>query len=250
MFAESGASTFIQLFNRLEQTLDRMNHSTKHLGFRRLVEELSRSNQLINTFKVDLIELLELRNAIVHKSTNEPIAEPHPDAVAKLDQMVQILTNPPKATEIAAKPVYTTTTQSQLIEVIKVMNQNSFTSIPIYHDDRFVGVLSESSVTKWLANQSITQTLSLQNILVGQLQDFFDQADDKHNSYQFFPENADVFTVRKAFVSFTREKKRMGAIFLTAHGVSSEKITGIITVWDLHKMSHWQLNEPHDVDVN
>ncbi len=230
----SAADEFLTLFNKIEQRLDDLNDSTRHYGFRRLVENLSKENPLINTFKVQLIEYNQLRNALVHQSTEEAIAEPHPEVLAEMRSIYQQLTKPPLAKEIAASPVFTATTQTPLIEVIKAMNQNFYTSIPIYHDDRFVGVFSDHSITQWLAQ--VAGPIDPAETILSQLQEFFNQPDDKFNSYQFMEKDVDLYTVRRAFTSFTREKKRLGAVFLTAHGRPTEEILGIITAWDLPKM--------------
>lgn len=230
----SSADEFLTLFNKIEKRLDELNDSTKHYGFRRLVENLSKENALINTFKVQLIEYNQLRNALVHQSTEEAIAEPHPQVLAEMRKIHQQLTNPPLAKTIAASPVYFATTQTPVIEVIRAMNQHFYTSIPVYHDDRFVGVFSDHSITQWLAQ--IEGNVNPAETVLSQLQEFFNQPDDKFNSYKFMAEDVDFFTIRQAFIGFTKEKKRLGAVFLTAHGKAEEEILGIITAWDLPKM--------------
>lgn len=230
----SNAQTFLDLFNQLEQHLDKISQSIDHLGFRRLVENLSKTNQVIDNFKLQLIEYNELRNAIVHKSTGEAIAEPHPEVIGEMQHIYQVLTNPPQAISIAATPVYTCTTQTSVLEVIKAMSTNFYTSIPVYHDQSLVGVFSDNSITKWLADDN--EAGDLGQLLIGQLQNYFDQPDSKFNSYQFLPLATNVFTVRRAFTRFTQEKKRLGAIFLTSNGLNTEDIVGIITAWDLPKI--------------
>lgn len=230
----SNAQTFLDLFNQLEQLLDEMNHSTEHYGFRRLVENLSKRNKLVNNFKVQLIEYNELRNAIVHKSTGRPIAEPYPEVVGEMQHMLDVLSRPPLAVDIATSPVYTCTTQTTLKELVTQMSQNHYTSIPVYHDDRFVGVFSDNSVTKYLANTK--QAIDLDSTLVSQVLECCDDPNGKNNAYQFVDKHTDAYTVRDEFMKFTREKKRLGAIFITEHGDKNEDIVGIITPLDLPKI--------------
>lgn len=173
----SNAQTFLTLFNKIEQFLDQLNDSTEHYGFRRLVDNLSKHNDLVANYKLELVDYLELRNAIVHKSTGKPIAEPHPEVIEEMQQIYDALSNPPRAISIAAKPVYSCTTKTPLLEVIREMNTNFYTSIPIYHDEQFVGVFSDNSLTRWLAHAN--KPLNLENTLVSQVQDYFDQADRK-----------------------------------------------------------------------
>jgi len=230
----SNAQTFLTLFNKIEQFLDQLNNSTEHYGFRRLVDNLSKRNDLVANYKLELVDYLELRNAIVHKSTGEPIAEPYPEVIEKMQHIYSAFTNPPQAMEIATQPVYTCTTKTPIVEIIKQMNSNFYTSIPVYHQDQFIGVFSDNSLTRWLAH--ISKPLNLKDILVSQAQDYIEKADNKFNNYKFMDIKTDVFTVRQAFISFTKEKMRLGAIFLTQTGHKNEKIKGIITPWDLPKI--------------
>jgi len=160
----SNAQTFLTLFNKIEHFLDQLNQSTEHYGFRRLVDNLSKDNDLVANYKLELVDYLELRNAIVHKSTGKPIAEPYPEVIKKMEQIYDALSNPPKAMKIATKPVYFCTTKTPIVEIIKEMNSNFYTSIPVYHQDQFIGVFSDNSLTRWLAH--INKPLDLKNILV------------------------------------------------------------------------------------
>ena len=147
----SNAQTFLTLFNKIEHFLDQLNQSTEHYGFRRLVDNLSKDNDLVANYKLELVDYLELRNAIVHKSTGKPIAEPYPEVIKKMEQIYDALSNPPKAMKIATKPVYFCTTKTPIVEIIKEMNSNFYTSIPVYHQDQFIGVFSDNSLTRcWL----------------------------------------------------------------------------------------------------
>jgi hypothetical protein len=231
----SNAQTFLTLFNKIEQFLDQLNNSTEHYGFRRLVDNLSKHNDLVANYKLELVDYLELRNAIVHKSTGKPIAEPNIEVIAKMQRIYDALSNPPQAMKIATKPVYSCTTKTPIVEIIRQMNSNFYTSIPVYHQDQFIGVFSDHSLTRWLAH--INKPLDLKDILVSQAQDYIEKADNKFNSYKFMDTKTDVFTIRQAFISFTKEKMRLGAIFLTRTGHKNEKIQGIITPWDLPKIS-------------
>lgn len=230
----TNAQIFLTLFNKIEQHLDQINNSTNYYGFRRLVDHLSKDNELVAHYKLELIDYLELRNAIVHKSTGKPIAEPHSEVIEQMQAIYDALTNPPQAMEIATHPVYTCTTTTPVLEIIQKMNQNFYTSIPVYHDGMFVGVFSDHSLTKWLAH--IDKPLNLDDIYISQIQNYFDKENDKFNGYQFMAKNVDIFTVKKAFASFMEKKMRLGAIFLTKNGHKQEPIEAIVTAWDLPKM--------------
>lgn len=230
------ASLFLEIFNKLEKYLNQRVGATEYYGFRRLINRLSQESGIIETYKQDLIEYSELRNAIVHKSTGEVIADPHQATVDKLQKIYELLTNPPLVMSIAASPVYTCKTSDLLSDVLKEMTSRFYAYVPVLHDHRFVGVLSENSFAKWLAAHAVEEGLSPSQVTVGQLQEFYDRSDDKANAYDFVAQDTDVYRVREKFVSFTSEKRRLGALFVTSNGRREEAIIGIVTAWDLPKI--------------
>ena len=227
---------FLEIFNKIEHVLQELYGSTKYVGFKRMVETLKQENGLIAQHAVDLIEYLQLRNAIVHKTTGQPIAEPHNEVIEGITKLYQQLIDPPKALDLAAKPVYSCTTGDKLETVITQMKQHFYSMVPVYHDGHFVGVLSDHSVVLWLGGLSDGHILNLGEKTVGHLQEYFGHQDDKFSGYRFISPQTDVYTIRDFFMSFTSEKKRLGAVFITKSGNEQDDIIGIITAWDMSKI--------------
>lgn len=231
------AKAFLDTFNQIERWLKKQFGEGKFVGFRRMVDQLSHENELVNRYALDLQEFLQLRNAIVHKSTGEPIAEPSQEALTAIELLYQDLTHPPQASSIAASPVYTCKTTDSLSEVIIQMKQNFYSMVPIYHDRTFVGVFSDHSLTLWLGSLGPDATISPGQETLSGLQEYFGHQDDKYSGYEFARPDTDAYTIRQYFLSFTREKKRLGAVFLTKSGTDKDPIEGIITAWDLPKIA-------------
>jgi hypothetical protein len=231
------ASEFLAIFNKIEHELQELYGSTKYVGFKRMVEALSKEHGLIAEYAIDLIEYLQLRNAIVHKTTGEPIAEPHPEVITAIRELHTRLINPPTAFELAAKPVYSCQTSDYLMDVISQMKQHFYSMVPVYHDRHFVGALSDHSLVLWMGSLQKGENVDLNTQTVGGLQEFFGHQDDKYSGYRFIKPETDVFTVRDFFLSFISEKKRLGAVFITKSGDEQSEITGVITAWDMSKIS-------------
>ena len=117
------------------------------------------------------------------------------------------------------------------------MKNKFYSFIPVYQDRTIVGVLSEHSLVKWLANQGQHQNWQLGQVAVGQLQDFFDRANDKHQLFSYVAQDDNAYQVRTAFLSFLSADQRLGAVFVTATGSATEPILGIITAWDLPRLT-------------
>lgn len=237
--SSKNADQFLALYNKLERYLRSANDSTKHVGFKRLVDKLSQRDALLALYKQDLIEFVELRNAIVHRSTGAPIAQPTDQALERMNELYEKLTHPPTALEIATTPVFTCSTAQNISEVVKTMQQKRYTYVPVYHSDSFVGVFSERSLTMWLASVATEDSFDLTQKTIGQLQDFFDKQDDKYNAYMFVEKDANAFNIRDHFVQFMEDHKRLAAVYVTRDGSFQQEILGIITAWDIHKLSQF-----------
>jgi hypothetical protein len=245
----SPAQDFLSTFNRIENVLQEMYGSTKYVGFKRMVETLSKSSGLIAEYALDLIEYLQLRNAIVHKTTGQPIAEPHSEVVTAIKDLYRSLSNPPMASSLAAKPVYSCRTADRLIDVIFKMKQNFYSMVPVYHDHHFVGVMSDHSLVLWMGSLKKGENVDLNTQTIGGLQDYFGHEDDKYSGYRFIKPDTDIYTVRDFFLSFISEKKRLGAVFITPSGNSQQEILGIITAWDMSKIGSQFASALHFSDL-
>jgi len=246
---DSPAREFLAIFNKIEHELQELYGSTKYIGFKRMVERLSKEHGLIAEYAIDLIEYLQLRNAIVHKTTGEPIAEPHAEVITAIRELHTRLTNPPTALELAAKPVYSCQTSDRLMDVIPQMKQHFYSMVPVYHDKHFVGVLSDHSLVLWMGSLQKGENVDLNTQTVGGLQEYFGHQDDKYSGYRFITPETDIFTVRDFFLSFISEKKRLGAVFITKTGSEQSEITGIITAWDMSKISNEVAPPAHFSDI-
>lgn len=245
----SQAQEFLVIFNKIEHELQSLYGSTKYVGFKRMVEALSKQNDLISEYSIDLIEYLQLRNAIVHKTTGKPIAEPHTEVITAIRELYKRLIHPPTAIELAAKPVFSCKTSDQLMDVIAQMKQHFYSMVPVYHDRHFVGVLSDHSLVLWMGSLQKGQNVDLNTQTVGSLQEYFGNQDDKYSGYRFIEPDTDVFTIRNFFLSFISEKKRLGAVFITKSGTEKGEILGVITAWDMSKIGQQVQTNSHFSEI-
>jgi len=235
----SNAERFITIFNKIDKYLRRVDRQDRHGGFvafGNLVYDVSKYNKLICTYREDLREYAELRNVIVHQFKGKSIAEPHDEVVQQIKKLYENLTQPPVAYTIASKPVFVCSTNDFITDVIQVMTEKTYTHIPVYEESEFIGVFSESSITKWIRNSAEDGGFILEETKIGDLKRYLDRSDNKFNSYKFLAKNTDVFSIQEAFLSFVQEEKRLGAIFITETGKVNEKLLGIITAWDIPKI--------------
>jgi predicted transcriptional regulator len=236
---QDNAEQFLNSFNRIEQYLGSVNDSSNHVGFKRLVDKLSQTHSLVGLYKQDLIEFNELRNAIVHRSTGEMIAQPSDQALHKIQELEQKLTNPPRALDIASKPIYAVQSDEYISTLVRTMNEKHFSYVPIYEGSTFKGVFSEHTLTRWLASIATDQGFTITEQHVNQVYDFLDSQDDKYNAYRFVDKDKDAFSIREDFIQYMSKNKRLSAVFVTDSGSPQQDILGIITAWDIHKLGEY-----------
>lgn len=235
----SNAEKFISTFNKIAKYLGELYGAEKYIDFMTLVRDLSKSNNVICSYKDDLKEYAELRNAIVHQRRDKIIAEPHEETVQHLQKIYENLKNPPTSLTIASRPVYFCKVDDLISEVVTEMTKKVYTHVPVYEKNKFIGVFSESSITKWLGDSAESDGFLLEQTRIGELKKYLDQLDDEFNCYKFISRTTDVFNIQDAFLSLVSQHKRLGAVFITERGKEDEKILGIITAWDLPKIKEF-----------
>jgi predicted transcriptional regulator len=230
----TNSEQFLAAFNRIEKHLASLRDNRGHRGMRELVRLLKNRHKLIRVFEPDLREFSELRNAIVHRTTGQSIAEPKKETVERIEYIARAIINPPMVMDIASKPVFVTDVRAQANEVVKRMADEEFEHVPVYNGKNFVGVFSDISIMKWLASQS--DVCELGAMTIGDMKPFLDRPDMGVNGYQFVSKKMDIFEMQERFLSFMDEKKQLGALFITDKGKRSEKILGVVTPRSLPKI--------------
>ncbi len=74
------ADAFLSSFNRIEKWLNDQLDNPQNMGFNQMVRRLSNREELpVKTYENDLLQISQLRNAIVHEQIDDDfvIAEPN-----------------------------------------------------------------------------------------------------------------------------------------------------------------------------
>jgi len=146
---------FLSAYAVIEQEMRRRwGNPAGRESFRHLVDVLKSKDSLIRKFKDDLEEFSELRNAIVHEriSPDYLIAVPLPETVAKIETIAGILTNPPLVYPRFGRPVFTLQVHEPASRVLKATRDTDFSQFPVYDGSRYVGLLTNSGISRWVAS--------------------------------------------------------------------------------------------------
>ena len=93
----ANSDIFLSSFNRIEKWMRDAMGNARNMGFTELVRRLAqRKNAVIKKYEEDLLQLAQLRNAIVHDriAVDFVIAEPNDWAVNKIQQIEGELLQP------------------------------------------------------------------------------------------------------------------------------------------------------------
>ena len=231
----SNTSTFLKIYNGLEKYLSKLVNEPNYNSIPSLINKVKDKNPAVEEYANDLWELAELRNALVHNKKHEVLAEVTKRAVELIKKISSKIEHPPLAIEVASKPVYVCQASDFLLNELKIMKDKVYTHVPVYDNGKFIGILSESSIFNWQCEVNEAH-INLKNMKVGDIKDFLDIKNRNNEYFEFVSENTNAFLIKKWFTEAVKNRKRLGAVFVTTNGQQDGKLLGIITAWDLPRI--------------
>lgn len=219
-------------YNAVDHFLRKGLGSEKQLPFTHLVTEYSRKHY--GWTDADLLRTIaEVRNAIVHgkKEPYRYVAVPTPAIVQDLRACRERMTNPARAIPTFQRKVETVSINDTLAGALKIIGQRDFSQFPVYEAERFLGLLTENGITRWLALHVSTK-LSLVELDEVFVRDVLQNEEERKN-YFFVPRDMPVDEVRGLFASH----EMLEAVLVTASGKESERLMGIATRWDIIQLA-------------
>ena len=215
-------------FNGIEQFLHAALGIEEHETFTQLVNNYAKSHAGWGDAEL-LKRIAKIRNVIVHDKT-EPFHYPVVPTRAineKLRKCKERLITPARALPTFERTVEKISMNDTLTRVLKTINHRDYSQFPVYEDKRFLGMLTENGVTRWLARHVVT-TLSLV-----ELDEIFVlhvlQSEEARNNHQFVAGDMRVDEVTALFARQTL----LEAVLITATGKHTEDLLGIATRWDI-----------------
>lgn len=221
---------FLKYFGEIEKELGKITglDNGHHTTFTHKIEKARKRVPVIRRYETELKTFGDLRNLLSHNNDLD-IAVPSEKTVKRIERIWRHLVQPVTAMDVAHKNVSIFQDTDTLVELLKTMDENKYTHFPIYHNQRYLGLLTDNGLAYWLARHRDRQ-ISLENVFV---KDVFDD-DEKKKNYRFVARKESIFDVDDYF-----KDPLMEALFVTENGKPTETILGIITGWDI--LSH-QIN--------
>lgn len=227
----TNADRYIQVYKELEKTVRSIYQLPKEQSISNFLKN-SKSTRFLN---IDIEYCADVRNLLQHR---EKISDEYP--IIPTDEMIDYvrsiidkLNNRPRCYEIAIprSKIFSATPDSGLRDVMNAMRQTRYTHVPIIQDGIVIGVLSQSSLFNYIADQGIVDVDD--HLIIHDLMGYLSLTGDDVVIYTFQPASKFIDQLIHEFEIEFQNGNRIGMVFLTANGDPKEELTGILTPWDL-----------------
>ncbi len=221
---------FVGLFNELRTVLQQKTALTNDVSFYRLVEAASAKDLTTKRHTRFLKSVCDLRNAIVHDLhyPKEVIADPRPEVIERLKQVLEMIKSPPKVIPRLRGEIRSFAAQDQLGTILGYMQENDYSQVVVRIGVAF-RILSSEGIVRWLSGSREVGLADLDGAVVD---DAYHHEDERGQRYMARDETVDAAIL--AFEHAIEEGiPRLHAILITNGGKSTEEPLGIITPWDL-----------------
>lgn len=223
---ESNAKRFLDAYNNIDYALKTRYGLNRAMGFSDLIRKAVVINYIVRRYEDDLIDYGRLRNAIIHNNNEEfIIAEPHISVVENIEHIEKLLTTPPLALEsVAQKDVKITYADKSMREVIMFIASSGFSNIPVYKENKLVGIANGQKILHSFGNFLIAGGNAKSFLDNVQIEDMLSSLNE---SNYYIVKKADC-TLEEALNEFYKNHKLL-AILFTKNGQVTEYPLGIMT---------------------
>ena len=222
------ATRFISAYNRLDQGLRDIYSIKRTLNFSDMIRKVATVNTVVKRYEEDLIDYGRLRNAIVHRSTDEIIAEPNVDVVEKLEKIARIINTPPRVIEcLRPRGVFAVDGDTTLHDVVGEMWKKGYSVVPVYISGTLVGVINRKMIVdgigKFIANGKDIDDAMKEP--VSKCLDIFNET----SHYEVAPTSLTVENLMYMF----QQNRKLSSVILTENGNYTEPAKVIIVSADI-----------------
>lgn len=222
------ATRFIAAYNRLDQGLRDIYSIKRTLTFSDMIRKVATVNTVVRKYEEDLIDYGRLRNAIVHKSSDEIIAEPNVDVVEKLEKIARIINTPPRVIEcLRPREVFSVSGDTTLKSVIAEMSKSGYSVVPVYIAETLVGVINRKMIVDGLG-KFIAQGRDIDDAInepVSKCLDIFNET----SHYEVAPSSLTVENLMYMF----QQNRKLSSVVLTENGNYTERAKVVIVSADV-----------------
>jgi predicted transcriptional regulator len=229
---------FEAAYNRIDRALGDVTAGggdRRKTGFAAKVRLAANRRRHLAKYKDFLLEIGELRNALVHNRTGEDqyIAVPLESTVIDLEHIEKAVFSPEKVLPRFQRDVVSLRADQSIFDAWRLMRDDGYSRYPVY-DHRngdvnggFIGLLTSNGFARWVASQLQGTKVNVDTSKVS-VADVLEK-DHRKAAVVFVARNAIIDDIDELF----REKQPLEAVIITEHGKPHEKPLGMICATDL-----------------
>lgn len=227
------AEEFLNQYRILEEELSiKYNYDEKTFGSP-VVRFINDKESKDFRDKLDICR--EIRNLLSHHSefNGERIVEPSTAMIEFLKKVVDYVRRPPLALECATLygDILKTGLSQKVQTVMRKMERQGFSHVPVIAEGEFVGVFSVSTIFTYIIENNM-ESLN-DDMTIGDFAELLPIEKHSTEKFLFVDKSATLFDVKQYFEGKRQRGKRLAAIFITDNGSSQGRILGMLTPWDV-----------------
>lgn len=232
----SPTEEFIRVFETLKTEVNRRAQKPRSLSFELSTAE-SKDRMISRQFRL-LQYIKDVRNTLQHpqhRATGAAI-EITPAFLAEVKALLQNLQHAPSAKDIGVprKQIHVAKREDQLGDLAEIMKTKGFTHLPILDSGGVIeGIFNEASIFDYLWSE--TERIVGKDMTVEEILPYCSLDRPRTERVKFVRPNVALEELSSMFAAPDTPTTRVGAVFVTASGKSSEAISRLITPWDVLK---------------
>ncbi len=227
------ADEFLNAYRELEETLNaKYNVDEKKFGSP-IVRFMSEKES--KPYRENLDICREIRNFLSHHSevNGERIIQPSQAMISFLGEVTDFIKQPPLAIEVSTlfADILKTTLSQKAQTVMKKMERQGFSHVPVIDGGECIGVFSVSTVFTYSLENGMTSLRD--DMLISDFGEMLSFNNHSAERFRFFGRETSIYDVRNEFERKRPGAKRLAAVFITDSGSSRGRILGMLTPWDV-----------------
>ncbi len=227
---ETNSGRFLKAFRSIEQHLRKVAGGGRDSGIIEIMSEATRRDPSIARHEDDLHKFRKLRNILIHGDIDgTEIAWPSDLAVERIERVKSLLMSPPRVVSVFRSKVLTGKGDGPVGPTIRSMMEESYSQLPVYDGKHFLGLLTMETVARFMGKH-LDETV--RDLRLTPLREVLECAECE-DAHVFIPARTRLTEVLAKFEESDKQGKRIQALLITREGDPNEKLTGIITVWDI-----------------
>lgn len=231
----SKAKRFVQVYNEFDKEIKKILALDGYMSHSRVLDRVAKQNKLIALNLDELKTYAKLRNCLVHDVSSiidRPIAEPVDEIIDNYESILNRLRNPLTVIDVCThrSNLLVTSKEQNVIDLMRVMEDQLVSRVPILEDDKVIGVFNGNTVIYYTINEEHHVT---DNIYIEDIMKYAQLKSHRKEHFDFVDKKLTVFEAEELFKEQNKNNHKLIALFITSNGRENGKLLGIVTEWDI-----------------